>query len=285
MEEADLSRVEAVDAAGAAEAVGATEIAANGIDPPSAALSEPEIAQNDGVVKVKEVEEAVVADEGGEESELPMTGGEGTGTERVVTEESLEGLSDPSAADGAVAVATLDDDSTMAIKEEEVQGADADHAPHTTAGGNEGESGVIKTELASAPATAAAAATSADAIGSAPPSSLAPQSLESVGSADESAYAASTAVHASLPVKQEDDAAASFLKETFESFAKQSTAAAQASNPLGHTDVLRKRIERDRRDGDAWLGLIDDAMQRADLQELRKVYEDFFAVYPNAVSS
>lgn len=55
-----------------------------------------------------------------------------------------------------------------------------------------------------------------------------------------------------------------------------------ALTPADHARLLRQRVERDPRDGDAWLGLIDDAAARADLEALRKTYEEFFVVFPNA---
>lgn len=80
----------------------------------------------------------------------------------------------------------------------------------------------------------------------------------------------------------EEDPAAKFLKDTFETFAtKQQSTPQKPASPL---DILRERTQRDRRDGDAWLGLIDDAMARADLAELRRIYADFFEIFPNAVS-
>jgi hypothetical protein len=85
-----------------------------------------------------------------------------------------------------------------------------------------------------------------------------------------------------------DEAATNFLKQTFDSFSRNSAAASSRTNahdPEEYRTSLKKRVERDRRDGEAWLALINDASIRADLQDIRSVYEDFFAVFPNAVRS
>ncbi|UZJ53960.1 hypothetical protein CBS101457_003280 [Exobasidium rhododendri] len=82
-----------------------------------------------------------------------------------------------------------------------------------------------------------------------------------------------------------DEAATTFLKQTFDSFSKSSGSAQSKANvydPEEYRNSLKRRIETDRRDGEAWLALINDTSIRADLQEIRLVYEDFFKVFPNA---
>lgn len=68
------------------------------------------------------------------------------------------------------------------------------------------------------------------------------------------------------------------VNPTFDSFAEQ----APALTPADHAKMLRERVERDPRDGDAWLGLIEIEAARADLDALRKTYEEFFVIFPNA---
>ncbi|PWN32470.1 Suf-domain-containing protein [Meira miltonrushii] len=68
------------------------------------------------------------------------------------------------------------------------------------------------------------------------------------------------------------------VNAAFDSSAEQ----APALTPADHARMLRERVERDSRDGDAWLGLIEDAAARADLDALRKTYEEFFVIFPNA---
>lgn len=86
-----------------------------------------------------------------------------------------------------------------------------------------------------------------------------------------------------------EEAASAFLKQTFDSLSKtngagpSSSSAVIKNDPESYRNSLLSRIEKDKRDGEAWLALISDTNSRADLQEMRKVYEDFFVVYPNAV--
>ncbi|MCO5588091.1 hypothetical protein L7F22_042046 [Adiantum nelumboides] len=68
------------------------------------------------------------------------------------------------------------------------------------------------------------------------------------------------------------------VNTSFESFTEQ----APSLTPADHAKLLRERVDRDSRDGDAWLGLIEDAAARADLDALRKTYEEFFVIFPNA---
>lgn len=85
-----------------------------------------------------------------------------------------------------------------------------------------------------------------------------------------------------------EDAASTFLQQTFDSFSKKNKPVQPFSN-IVKNDVeeyrksLQARIQRDRRDGDAWLALINDTVIRANLTDIRQVYEDFFVVFPNAV--
>jgi cleavage stimulation factor subunit 3 len=84
-----------------------------------------------------------------------------------------------------------------------------------------------------------------------------------------------------------EEAASAFLKQTFDSLNKTNGAgpsSAMIQNDLAaYRESLLARIEKDKRDGEAWLALISDTNSRGDLQEMRKGYEDFFVVYPNAV--
>lgn len=89
-----------------------------------------------------------------------------------------------------------------------------------------------------------------------------------------------------------DDAASTFLQQTFQSFEKDHSSVAASTTPAKSTSVPdmdgesanRKRTRRDPRDGEAWLGLISEALQTGDLEQSRKVYEEFFVIFPNAVS-
>lgn len=62
------------------------------------------------------------------------------------------------------------------------------------------------------------------------------------------------------------------------------SSSAPRDGPEEYRASLRARIEREGRDGDAWLALIAEASSRADLEGIRKIYEDLFVVFPNAVS-
>lgn len=56
------------------------------------------------------------------------------------------------------------------------------------------------------------------------------------------------------------------------------------ATPLSRVGKLRRRIEQDELDGDAWLSLIADAQKKGDLEGARETYNAFFKVYPDAVS-
>lgn len=59
-----------------------------------------------------------------------------------------------------------------------------------------------------------------------------------------------------------------------------------SSIPQGPVAVLEARIEEDPRgDIDAWLELIREHQSKGKLEEARKVYERYFALFPSAVSS
>ncbi|GAA97709.1 hypothetical protein E5Q_04388 [Mixia osmundae IAM 14324] len=55
-----------------------------------------------------------------------------------------------------------------------------------------------------------------------------------------------------------------------------------ASVPTTKLGQLKQRIERDPVDSEAWRALIDDALQKGDLERTREVYDEFFTVFPHA---
>lgn len=67
--------------------------------------------------------------------------------------------------------------------------------------------------------------------------------------------------------------------------ARSTVTMAKTRNPADVIGLLGDRIAEDERgDVDAWLQLIDEHRQKNNLEEARKVYERFFAVFPSAVS-
>lgn len=52
---------------------------------------------------------------------------------------------------------------------------------------------------------------------------------------------------------------------------------------LSRLAKLRQRVEKDKTDGPAWLELIQDAVQKGDLEKTRQVYNSFLKVFPDNV--
>jgi cleavage stimulation factor subunit 3 len=123
-----------------------------------------------------------------------------------------------------------------------------------------------------------------------PGTALASAPTPAIQSTSEASSSMSAPAAAAADAKaSNEEAASAFLKQTFDSLSKtngagpSSSSAVMKNDPEAYRNSLLARIEKDKRDGEAWLALISDTNSRADLQEMRKVYEDFFVVYPNAV--
>lgn len=220
-----------------------------------------------------------------------------------------EGEDDTNASGEVDSSAPVDTSAEPGIAASVVESTVADAGAADIQTGNEGFSTPPTAESASA---AAAAAAAADAVGpledsDAAQSTVAGESAPRAGNGQteggalissvpapifvpvsvvDGAAGPTTKTEAALAqpaVPEKDDLAANFLKQTFDSFEKaKGIDAAMRTEPMEPREILKKRIDRDRRDGDAWLGLINDALQRADLQDARQVYEEFVGLYPNA---
>jgi hypothetical protein len=59
----------------------------------------------------------------------------------------------------------------------------------------------------------------------------------------------------------------------------------KAEDPASRGSNAEQRVQKNERDGEAWLGLIEDATARRDMDEIRERYEGFLKVFPNAVSA
>lgn len=67
--------------------------------------------------------------------------------------------------------------------------------------------------------------------------------------------------------------------------ARQAAAQLLQSKPqnMSRLAKLRQRVEKDRFDGEAWLELIADAMQKGDLERTREVFQSFLTAFPDNV--
>ncbi|KAK9897245.1 Suf-domain-containing protein [Cystobasidium minutum MCA 4210] len=55
----------------------------------------------------------------------------------------------------------------------------------------------------------------------------------------------------------------------------------QSKHQLSRLQKLRQRIEKDKFDGEAWLELINDALQKGDLEKTREIYSNFLKNFPD----
>ena len=66
----------------------------------------------------------------------------------------------------------------------------------------------------------------------------------------------------------------------------QNQSAARSRIPHDTIGILEDRTKEDQKgDMEAWLSLIDEYKQRGKIDEIRKVYDRFFSVFPQAVST
>lgn len=122
----------------------------------------------------------------------------------------------------------------------------------------------------------------------APPTAQAPQaSAQPVSSAlpalavpdNNGASALSSAASTPVPPQNETPSSSSIAPA-------QSSSGLSARKPqqaLTRLAKLRQRIDKDRFDGEAWLELISDAVQKGDLDRTREMYEGFLQAFPDNV--